>query len=75
MTGALLDSRICLHRRAGTGFADHGTDKGQIVLRVDEDAHAFAEFITAFLSKYKRWNSPKYLFGRKLWHNPRGGSG
>ena len=28
-----------------------------------EDAHAFAEFITAFLSKYQRWNSPKYLFG------------
>ena len=28
-----------------------------------QDAYAFAEFITQFLSKYGRWNSPKYLFG------------
>ena len=30
---------------------------------VDGDGHAFAQFITQFLSKYERWNSPKYLFG------------
>ncbi len=30
---------------------------------VDPDAHAFAEFIVAYLTKYGRWNSPKYLFG------------
>ena len=30
---------------------------------VDQDAYAFAEFISQFLSKYGRWNSPKYLFG------------
>lgn len=30
---------------------------------VDGDGHAFAQFITQFLSKYNRWNSPKYLFG------------
>ena len=30
---------------------------------VDQDAHAFAQFITRFLSQYGRWNSPKYLFG------------
>ncbi|GAP65499.1 carboxypeptidase C [Mizugakiibacter sediminis] len=30
---------------------------------VDGDVHAFAQFITQFLSKYGRWNSPKYLFG------------
>jgi carboxypeptidase C (cathepsin A) len=30
---------------------------------VDGDGHAFAKFITTFLSKYDRWNSPKYLFG------------
>ena len=30
---------------------------------VDQDAHAFAQFIGKFLSKYGRWNSPKYLFG------------
>lgn len=30
---------------------------------VDGDGQAFAQFITRFLSKYERWNSPKYLFG------------
>jgi carboxypeptidase C (cathepsin A) len=30
---------------------------------VDQDAQAFARFITEFMSKYNRWNSPKYLFG------------
>ncbi|MBN8737368.1 MAG: peptidase S10 [Xanthomonadales bacterium] len=30
---------------------------------VDGDAQAFSHFITQFLSKYNRWNSPKYLFG------------
>ncbi|MGH8040561.1 MAG: S10 family peptidase, partial [Rudaea sp.] len=30
---------------------------------VDQDAQAFAQFITKFLTDYGRWNSPKYLFG------------
>ncbi len=30
---------------------------------VDGDADAFSQFIQKFLSKYGRWNSPKYLFG------------
>lgn len=30
---------------------------------VDQDAQAFARFITQFLSSHNRWNSPKYLFG------------
>ena len=30
---------------------------------VDQDAQAFARFITQFMSRYNRWNSPKYLFG------------
>jgi carboxypeptidase C (cathepsin A) len=30
---------------------------------VDPDAKAFAHFITRFLTRYKRWNAPKYLFG------------
>ncbi len=30
---------------------------------VDGDGQAFAQFITRFLSRYGRWNSPKYLFG------------
>ncbi|MHC1480653.1 S10 family peptidase [Frateuria aurantia] len=33
------------------------------VYSVDGDGQAFAQFITQFLSRYSRWNSPKYLFG------------
>ncbi|MGB8490006.1 MAG: hypothetical protein WCE64_03025, partial [Bacteroidales bacterium] len=29
----------------------------------DEDAMAFADFITQFLNTFNLWNSPKYLFG------------
>ena len=48
----------------GTGFGKVvGKDKDKAFYGVDGDAEAFAEFITQFLSKYGRWNSPKYLFG------------
>jgi carboxypeptidase C (cathepsin A) len=48
----------------GAGFSRvAGPDKEKAFFGVDPDAHAFAEFITAFLGKYGRWNSPKYLFG------------
>lgn len=48
----------------GAGFSRiAGKDKEKAFWGVDADAHAFAEFITGFLSKYGRWNSPKYLFG------------
>ena len=30
---------------------------------VDQDAKAFTSFVQQFLSKYGRWNSPKYIFG------------
>jgi len=30
---------------------------------VDQDGKAFTQFIERFLTKYGRWNSPKYLFG------------
>jgi carboxypeptidase C (cathepsin A) len=38
-------------------------DRRKAIYGVDGDGHAFAQFITRFLSKYGRWNSPKYLFG------------
>ncbi|MFC4763093.1 S10 family peptidase [Dyella koreensis] len=38
-------------------------DRRKTIYSVDGDGHAFAQFITQFLSKYGRWNSPKYLFG------------
>jgi carboxypeptidase C (cathepsin A) len=48
----------------GTGFGKiAGKDKEKAFFGVDPDADAFADFITQFLSKYGRWNSPKYLFG------------
>jgi carboxypeptidase C (cathepsin A) len=48
----------------GTGFSRiAGHDKEHAFYGIDPDAHAFAEFITRFLSQYNRWNSPKYLFG------------
>jgi carboxypeptidase C (cathepsin A) len=48
----------------GTGFSRiAGKDKEKAFYGVDPDAHAFAEFIVQFLSKYERWNSPKYIFG------------
>ncbi len=40
-----------------------GKDKEKAFWGVDQDAHAFERFIRRFLSKYDRWNSPKYLFG------------
>jgi carboxypeptidase C (cathepsin A) len=38
-------------------------DRRKEIYSVDGDGHAFARFITQFLSTYNRWNSPKYLFG------------
>ncbi|HUA66828.1 MAG TPA: peptidase S10 [Alphaproteobacteria bacterium] len=48
----------------GTGFSRiAGKDAGKAFYGVDQDAYAFTQFILEFLSKYGRWNSPKYLFG------------
>jgi len=48
----------------GTGFSRiMGKDKEKAFWGVDPDAHAFERFIRRFLTKYDRWNSPKYLFG------------
>ncbi len=48
----------------GTGFSRiAGKDKEKAFWGVDPDAHAFSQFILGFLSRYGRWNSPKYLFG------------
>jgi carboxypeptidase C (cathepsin A) len=62
---SLLDvSDLVFIDAPGTGFSRiAGKDRGKAFYGVDADAYAFAEFITAFLSKYGRWNSPKYLFG------------
>jgi pimeloyl-ACP methyl ester carboxylesterase len=62
---SLLDaSDLVFVDAPGTGFSRiSGKDKEKAFYGVDADAYAFAEFITGFLSKYSRWNSPKFLFG------------
>ncbi len=62
---SLLDvSDLVFIDAPGTGFGHlRGTDKEKAFYGVDEDAHAFANFIVEFLSRHNRWNSPKYLFG------------
>src|SRR5690349_19259850 len=62
---SLLDaSDLVFIDAPGAGFSRvTGKEKEKSFYGVDQDAYAFAEFITSFLSKYGRWNSPKYLFG------------
>jgi carboxypeptidase C (cathepsin A) len=64
---SLLDaSDLVFIDAPGTGFgriAGPEEAKDKAFFGIDQDAHAFAEFIQSFLSKYNRWNSPKYLFG------------
>jgi carboxypeptidase C (cathepsin A) len=62
---SLLDvSDLVFIDAPGAGFSRiTGPDKEKSFWGVDADAYAFAEFITQFLGKYGRWNSPKYLFG------------
>jgi carboxypeptidase C (cathepsin A) len=62
---SLLDvSDLVFVDAPGTGFSRvSGKDKEKNFYGVDQDAWAFSDFIVQFLSKYGRWNSPKYLFG------------
>ncbi|MGB6974138.1 MAG: peptidase S10 [Terracidiphilus sp.] len=64
-SNSLLDvSDLVFIDAPGTGFSRvYGKDAGKDFFGVDQDAHAFDRFIRRFLSKYDRWNSPKYLFG------------
>jgi carboxypeptidase C (cathepsin A) len=62
---SLLDvSDVVFIDAPGTGFSRiFGKDKEKAFWGVDQDAHAFDRFIRKFLTKYDRWNSPKYLLG------------
>ncbi len=62
---SLLDvSDLVFVDAPGTGFGRiYGKDKEKAFYGVDQDIHAFTAFIGAFLSRYDRWNSPRYLFG------------
>jgi len=62
---SLLDtSDLVFIDMPGTGFGRlTGKDAEKAFWGVDEDANAFARFIARFVTKYNRWNSPKYIFG------------
>jgi carboxypeptidase C (cathepsin A) len=62
---SLLDvSDLVFIDAPGTGFSRVlGKDAGKAFWGTDEDAHAFDRFIRRFLTRYDRWNSPKYIFG------------
>ena len=62
---SLLDaSDLVFIDAPGTGFSrTFGKDKAKAFYGVDGDGQAFDHFIRKFLTKYGRWNSPKYLFG------------
>jgi len=62
---SLLDaSDLVFVDMPGTGFGRiGGKDAAKHFYGVDQDIHAFAVFTREFLSKYGRWNSPKYIFG------------
>lgn len=66
-TNSLLDvSDLVFIDAPGTGFsriAGKDKEREKAFYGVDADAHAFADFIVQFLSRYERWNSPKFLFG------------
>ncbi len=62
---SLLDvSDLVFIDAPGTGFSRiMGKDAAKAFWGTDQDAHAFDRFVRRFLTKYNRWNSPKYLFG------------
>jgi carboxypeptidase C (cathepsin A) len=62
---SLLDtSDLVFIDMPGTGFGRLvGKDAGKAFWGVDQDANAFARFIARVITKYNRWNSPKYIFG------------
>jgi carboxypeptidase C (cathepsin A) len=48
----------------GTGYSRAlGEGKASDYWGVDEDAASMADFIRAYLTRYRRWSSPKYLAG------------
>lgn len=62
---SLLDtSDLVFIDMPGTGFGRLlGKDPEKAFWGIDEDGNAFARFIQRFITKYNRWNSPKFIFG------------
>ena len=74
---SLLDvSDLVFIDAPGTGYSRVlGKEAGKAFYGTDQDAAAFDRFIRRFLTKYNRWQSPKFLFGGKLRNDPRCGIG
>jgi carboxypeptidase C (cathepsin A) len=62
---SLLDtSDLVFIDMPGSGFGRLlGKEPGKAFWGIDEDANAFARFIVRFITKFNRWNSPKFIFG------------
>lgn len=67
---SLLDaSDLVFIDAPGTGFSrlidkeKGGAGDPKDFFGIDQDGHAFTNFIKQFLTAYNRWESPKYLFG------------
>ncbi len=56
-------SRLIANDKDKSKRAKQMSKRKKDIYSVDGDAEAFAQFIQQFLSRYGRWNSPKYLFG------------
>jgi carboxypeptidase C (cathepsin A) len=62
---SLLDKTdIVMVDPVGTGFSHPlGDTEGKTFWGLSEDGRAITQFIQRFLSRHRRWNSPKYLLG------------
>ncbi len=62
---SLLDrSDLVFINPVGTGYsAAISPAKNKDFWGTDQDAHSIDRFIQRYLTKYSRWNSPKFLFG------------
>jgi carboxypeptidase C (cathepsin A) len=64
-TESLLDKTDMVFIDAlGTGYSRAaGKAQEKDFYGIDEDIHAFAQFINTYVNKFNRWNSPKLLIG------------
>ncbi len=60
----LNDTDLVFIDAMGTGFSRVvGKGKYKDFWGVDEDVRAFGQFIQRYLTRFNRWNSPKFLYG------------
>ncbi|MEO6927432.1 MAG: peptidase S10 [Rhodanobacter sp.] len=55
--------RLLAQGKDAAALAKSHKELAKKIWGVDGDGQAFSRFISQFISKYNRWNSPKYLFG------------